>query len=92
MQNGLVPHPRVVDKNSGGISQEQGVPTPHQALKPKVPVPGRYVPTTSGCKNQQGLSWWKKLLEPQSLPLKEPKQALTYSDSLLLSYSTRIAA
>ena len=29
--NGLVPHPRVVDKNSGGISQEQGVPAPQQA-------------------------------------------------------------
>ena len=31
MQNGLVPHPRVVDKNSGGISQKQGaqpIPSP----------------------------------------------------------------
>ena len=28
-QNRLVSHPCVVDKNSGGISQEQGVPAPH---------------------------------------------------------------
>ena len=31
MRNGLVAHPCVVDKNSGGISWEQGVPAPHQA-------------------------------------------------------------
>ena len=33
-RNGLVPHPCVVDKNLGGISQERGVPAPHQALSP----------------------------------------------------------
>ena len=38
---GTVPHPGVVDKNLGGISQGQGVPAPHQALQPRVPVPGR---------------------------------------------------
>ena len=32
--NSLVPHPCVVDKNSGGISQEQEVPAPHQAPSP----------------------------------------------------------
>ena len=32
IQNGLVPYPHVVDKNLGEISQEQGVPAPHQAL------------------------------------------------------------
>ena len=30
MKNGLVPHPHVVDKNLGGVDQEQGVPTPHK--------------------------------------------------------------
>ena len=77
MQNGLVPHPRVVDKNSGGISQEQGVLAPHQAPQPRVPVPGRYISTTSSCKIQLGLSQWKKLLEPQAVPLKEPTHGLT---------------
>ena len=36
MQNRLVPHPSVVDKNSGGISWEQGVPAP----TPDTPGPG----------------------------------------------------
>ena len=41
-QNGLVPHPSVVDKNLEGISQEHGVPAPHQANpQPRVPMPGR---------------------------------------------------
>ena len=31
LRNWLVPHPHVVDKNSGGISQEPGVPAPHEA-------------------------------------------------------------
>ena len=75
----LVPHPRVVDNNSGGISWERGVPAPHQASLPKVPVPGRSVPTTSGCTNQWGLNWWKKLLGPQVVSRKEPTHRLTYS-------------
>ena len=90
MQNGLFSRPRVVDKNSGGISQEQG--DPHQAHQPRIPVLGRWVPTTSGCKNQWGLSLGKKLLEPQAVPLKEPTHRLTYSDSLALSSSTGVAA
>ena len=36
----LVPHPRVVDKNLGEISQEQGGPDPHQYPQPRVPIPG----------------------------------------------------
>ena len=31
VQNGLVFHPSVVDEISEGISQERGVPAPHQA-------------------------------------------------------------
>ena len=69
-QNGLVTHPGMVGKNLGGISWEQGVPAPHQAPQPRVPVPEREVPTTSDCKNQWGLSQWKKLPEPQAFPLK----------------------
>ena len=34
MQSRLVFHPHVVDKNSGGISWEQGVPAPHQGHSP----------------------------------------------------------
>ena len=56
------------------------------------PAQGSYAKTTSGCKNQQGLSWWKKLLEAQAVPLKEPTHRLTYSDSLPLGSSTRVAA
>ena len=41
MQNELVPQPHVVDKHSGGVSREQGVPDPYQAHQPRVPVPGR---------------------------------------------------
>ena len=37
----LVPHTHVVDKNSGGISQEWGVQAPHQAPQARVPMPGR---------------------------------------------------
>ena len=51
------PHPCVVDKNLGGISQEPVDPAPHQAPQPMIPVPGKYVPIPSGCKNQLGLSW-----------------------------------
>ena len=29
MRNGLVPHPRAVDKNLGGIFWEKEVPAPH---------------------------------------------------------------
>ena len=43
VQNRLLSHPHVANKNSGGLSWEQGVPA-HQALQPRVPVPGRYVP------------------------------------------------
>ena len=82
MPNRLAPHPRVVDNNSGGISPERGVPAPHQA-----PSPGsrarKISPHNFWMQNQQGLSQWKKLLEPKADPLKEPTHGLTYSDSLL---------
>ena len=34
MQNGLVSHQHVVDKNSGGVLWKQGVPVPHQTPPP----------------------------------------------------------
>ena len=43
-------------------------------------------------KNQWGLSWWKKLIEAQKIPPKEPIYRLTYSDSLCLSSITGVAA
>ena len=36
IQMGLVPHPCVVDKNSGEKSQEQGGPAPHQHPSPNL--------------------------------------------------------
>ena len=39
MWNRQVSHPCVVNKNLGGISQEQGVPAPQLAPLPRVPVP-----------------------------------------------------
>ena len=35
------PHTRVMCKNLGGITQEKGVPAPHEVPQPRVPVPGR---------------------------------------------------
>ena len=81
-QNGLVLHPCLLDKNSGEISQEWRMPAPHQGPQSRVPVPGREVLTTSSCKNQQGLSEWKKLLGSQAVPLKEPTHRLTPSECL----------
>ena len=43
-----------------GGHQKRGVPAQHQAPQPWVPVPGRYIPITSGYKTQQGLTQWKK--------------------------------
>ena len=40
----------------------------------------------SGCKNQWGLSWWKKILEPQAIPFKEPNMDLLRLNSLELQY------
>ena len=57
MWKGLVSHPRVVDKNLGGISRDQGVTASHQAPQPGFQCQEDKSPTTSGCKNQQGLSW-----------------------------------
>ena len=41
---------------------------------------------------QVGMSQWKKLLEPQAVPLKEPTHILTYSDSLPLTSSIWVSA
>ena len=81
-----------MDRYSGVVSQEWGVPAPHQGSQLKVPVPGRQVPTTSECKNQWGLSRWKKLLESQAVPLKEPTHILTYSASLPQGPGTEVVA
>ena len=91
MRNRLVPHPCIVDKNLGGVSSEQGVPD--------TPVP------PAQCSSARKISlhnfWLQKpegvlsveeTSEPQAVPLKEPTYGLTYSDSLLLSSSTRVAA
>ena len=90
-QNRLVPHPHV-DKNSRGTSQAWGVPAPHQEPQSRVPVPERRAPTTSGCKNQGGLSQQNKLLESQAVPLKEPKHGLTQIHSKLQHWGNSLKA
>ena len=67
-------------------SQAHTRPPPHPGFQCQ-----ENVSTTSGCKNKQGLSRWRRLLEPQVIPLGEPTHGLTYSDSLPLSSSTRVA-
>ena len=52
------PHTQV-DKNLGGIPWELESQTHTRSPSP---VPG--IPTTSGCQNQWGLGWWRRLLEP----------------------------
>ena len=63
-ENGLVSHPRVVDKSLGGISQDQGV-LPHT----RTPSPGFQgqedkSPQLLAAKTSGVLSSWKKLQEP----------------------------
>ena len=72
MQNRLAPHPRVVDKNSGGLSQEPGVPAPHQAPPAQGSNARRVSPQNFWLQTPVGLSQWKKLLESQAVPLKGP--------------------
>ena len=91
MWNRLAPQPHVVDKILGELSRQWGVPAPHQAHQSRVSVPGRYVPTF-GCKNQWELNQWKKILEPQEVPLKKPTHGLTFSDLVPLRSNTRVAA
>ena len=52
------------------MSQEWGIPAPHYAPHPRVPVPGRWFPISSGCKNQWCLGQWKKLQDSQASTLK----------------------
>ena len=92
MQNGLVPYPHVVDKHLGGVSWEWGAPAPHQAPSPGFQCQEDLVPITAGYKHQQGLIQWKKLLESQAVPLKEPPHGLTQIHSLWALCITRVAA
>ena len=74
-QNRLVSYSHVVDKNSEGISQEQGVPAPHQDPQPRVPVPGREVPTTSGWGKKKKKKRWSRernFWSPKQFLLKNP--------------------
>ena len=58
--------------------EEQGFPAPHQAFQPKVSVPGREVPITSGYKTSEvEAEGHGVLLESQAVPLKGPACGLT---------------
>lgn len=58
------PHPRVADKNrerdlsrrGPPTPRSQGIPAPHQAPQPRVPVLEREVPITSGCETRRDSS------------------------------------
>ena len=69
-RNRLLPHTCVVDKNSGGISWEQGVPAPQQEPQPRVPEPGRLSPHNSWLQNPARMDWvcGRKQLESQAVP------------------------
>ena len=87
MQNRLDPHVWWIKIQKGYLGSEKTQPhtrTPSLGFQ----CPEDKFLTTSGCKNQWGLSWWKKLLEPQAVPLKEPTNTFTYSDSLPWSSRT----
>lgn len=64
----------------------QGVPDPHWAHHPRVPVPRRGISTTSGCENQQGLhpGEMKSCCTHRS-PLKGPEHRSNGSETLGLS-------
>ena len=60
-RNGQVPHPHVLDLKNGKdvlavefIPEQRGVPAPHQAAKPRFPMPRKEVLVTSGCKKTAG--------------------------------------
>ena len=80
MRNSLLSHSCVVDKTSGGISREWGVPgLPTQGSSARNVSPHNFC-----CTDQQGLSQWNKLLEPQEVPLKKTH---TWTDLLRLTPS-----
>ena len=56
----VVPHPYVVDINQEGYLGSMGS-QPQTNTQSRVQVPGSYISTTSGYKNQSGLGQWKKL-------------------------------
>ena len=58
MWNQLAPHPCEPDKIGREVSGAKR-PSPTIGPQPRVPVTGREVAITSGCKNQQGLRLWK---------------------------------
>lgn len=85
MWNVLVPHPCVwrLRIGRGVLAAEvppKGAkgPGPTPGSQPRVPVPGRDVPSTSGCKNQRG--WWLSGSQgcgSRGHPLKGPSRELT---------------
>lgn len=58
MQNKLAPHPHMLAEQPGEMVaaefplRKRGALAPNMGSQPKVPIPGRGVPTKSDCKNQ----------------------------------------
>lgn len=83
----LAPHPYVTEKIKRDIwTVEQEIPVPSQAPQPRVPVPGREVPMTSGCENQQRL-WLRETESCRNSRHSSRVHTQTYLDSLPLSSS-----
>ena len=76
-QNGLVPHSCVVDKNLGGIFQEQGVPDPHQDPPAQGSSARKISPHNFWLQKLAGIESVEKVLEPQEIPFKEATHRLT---------------
>lgn len=74
-QNGPAPNLHVVDENWEGYLRHGGARNPSltPGSQPGVLVPGRRVPTTSGCEKQQGFQpsgWDQRWRETQDILLK----------------------
>ena len=70
-----VPHSIKIGIKIGRDTLGVRIPAPGQTSQPRVPVPGRYIPITSGCENQWELGRQKKLQDSQQTPLKGPAQS-----------------
>ena len=78
-------------KNSGGIILEWGVPYLHQGPQPRVSVPRREVPTTSGCTSSGDWVGERKCWSPKLFFLKNPHTDSPTQTHSLESFSTGVA-
>ena len=80
-QNGLVPH-QPMDENLEGISQEQGVPAPHQVPPAQSSGARKISPHNFWLQNPAGIESVEETSRVSSSPLKEPTPGFTKTHSL----------